>query len=464
MADKDLVPVSEFFAIKKISGSRLLAPGWEGLEIFARLPGQEARYLGFAEGQPPTVNYAVSKDGRALVFRHSAWKARSGTNLEPGIYQYVHGTGLKQLYPESKLAGQVRRQFERPIPSDVLPFSLRTTYTPEDLLRALKATGEELPLALVDATALHVAAFDGRPDDCEKLVRAGAQVDATTYWNFTALDLAIIRDQEEAAIRLLDLGADPYAGRYPTLNRAVMLGRMKVVRAMLDRGVDVDRGDAWGYRPLHLAVFAGTRLVGGVNEFFPNAETPRSILDRRVSGPLVQMLLDKGAKPELRDKYGKTALASAGVATPAEAMQRLQAVTPLQADACDESIFYKVADAHPGIRWEAPASGASADAALGCILRSAKDSATMEVQRYMSSGLYRFVKECGSEDGMVVHRLFEYKTKAQPYLLRLHKDLYVEPRTYVLVKSRRHPAGSYHHSVEQASNDDTKLPACKPDA
>jgi hypothetical protein len=459
-ADDGLVTISEFFAIKRVSGTRLLAPKWEGIEIFVQLPGQEPQYLGFTEARPREKTFAVSRDGRSLVFRHSGWKARPESKLEPGIYQYVYGTGLKLHRLEKEVTGHSHWQNEKELPPDILPFRSRGTYSSKDPVWALRATGEEFPLALLDATPLHWAAFEGRTEECEKLIKEGAVPNASTYWNFTALDLAIIRDHEETAIRLLELDAHPNAGRNPALHRAVMLGRMKVVQALLAGGADVNGADDRGYTPLHLAIFAGSRLVGGVNEFFPHTETPRSILDRNVSAPLVQMLLEKGANPALRDGYGKTALGSAGRGTPEEARRLLQAAGPAEADPCDEALLYETADAHPGIRWISARRGASGNAALGCILRSAEDDATIEVKSYMSSGLYRFLRECNAKEDTVIYRLFEYKEKARPYLLRLHKDLLAEPRTYIVISSHRNPVGSYHHSIAQKGNDASGITLC----
>lgn len=476
IASDELVALSEFFAIKRVSGG--IGPyKWEGNEIYLRAPGKEPQYIGFIDGGPPTgmgplsratnqlraTTIAVSKDGRSLVFRQSTRNAGSGSRLEPGIYQYVYGTGVRVIRLANELSGLFYTQYEKALPQDILPFKYTISYTPKDLLWGLRATGEEFPLGLLDGTPLHSAAFDGRTEDCARLIREGADPNATTYWGFTALDLAIIRDHEETAIQLLALGAEPNSGRYPALHRAVMLGRVKVVQAMLAYSVDVNGADDRGYTPLHLAVFAGTRLVGGVNTFFDNAETPRSMLDKNVTTPLVRMLLDKGANPALRDKHGKTALGSVGRGTPLDAKELLQAASPAESDACDEALLYETADAHPAIKWISPRRGASGNAALGCILRSAGDDGTLEAKAYMSSGLYRFLRECKPEEDKV-YRLFEYKEKARPYLLRLHTQPLVEPRTYIVVGSRRSPVGSYQHSIDQKSNDVSRMTLCPLDA
>lgn len=97
------------------------------------------------------------------------------------------------------------------------------------------------------------------------------------------------------------------------------------------------------------------------------------------------------------------------------------------------------------------------------MLRSQDDDAPLELKAYMSSGLYRFVRECDSE-GASVYRLFEYKNSARPYLLRLHTDPLVDPKTYIVVVSYLEPAGNYQHGIAEAGNAAAGLARCPPDA
>lgn len=86
-AADELIAISEFFAIRRVSGSALFRQKREGNEIFVRVPGQDPQYLGFTEGGLSAgVTLAVSKDGRSLVFRQSGWTASSESRPEPGIF------------------------------------------------------------------------------------------------------------------------------------------------------------------------------------------------------------------------------------------------------------------------------------------------------------------------------------------------------------------------------------------
>jgi hypothetical protein len=318
-AKDEPVAISEFLATKNVSGG--MGPyKYKKTDIFARLPGNKFEYIGTSASGPPggvgflgdsvqglrAITMAVSQDERSLVFRHWAAKAPGKSKLEAGIYHYVHGQGLKLLLPLNEIAGLTYTSWEKPFPSDVMPFAYALTYSPKDLLWGLRADGEKFPLALYEASPLAWAAFEGHTADCIALLESGAEIDAVGYWGFTALDLAIIRNHQETAVMLLKLGANPKVGTYPTFQRAVMLGRMDVVQAMLDLGVDVNSVDSRGYTPLHQAVFVGSRQVGDVDRFFPNSETPRSLLERNITAELVRMLLDAGADQNIRDIYGNT--------------------------------------------------------------------------------------------------------------------------------------------------------------
>ncbi len=140
-----------------------------------------------------------------------------------------------------------------------------------------------------------------------------------------------------------------------------------------------------------------------------------------------------------------------------------RAVSPNASVSCNDVLVYEIADAHPGIRWISPRKGVSGNAALSCILRSEMDDGTLELKAYMSSGLYRFVRECSSEEKSI-YRVFEYKNSARPYLLRLHTNEFVDPKTYVVVSSHRKPAGHYQHGIAETSNDASRIRLCPPDA
>ena len=131
-----------------------------------------------------------------------------------------------------------------------------------------------------------------------------------------------------------------------------------------------------------------------------------------------------------------------------------------EAVSCDQTLMYETADDYPRIKWISIRPGMSQNTALSCLLHSDADDGTLELKAYLSSGLYRFVREC-SADETHIYRLFEYKNKGRPYLLRLHTNQFVDPKTYVVVGSYRKPGGNYQHHISEGSNDASKLRNCQ---
>lgn len=123
---------------------------------------------------------------------------------------------------------------------------------------------------------------------------------------------------------------------------------------------------------------------------------------------------------------------------------------------CQDPFFYDTADAHPGIRWISTKRGGS------CIMGSGVDGATIETVDYMSSGLYRFVRECRTDD-QTIYRLFEYKNSGLPYLFRLHPTPYLDPRAYVTIVSHHKTTGAYQHSVAEKAHFASSIRLCPPE-
>lgn len=92
-------------------------------------------------------------------------------------------------------------------------------------------------------TALHLAAFFGRPDAVRFLLDRGAAADAagTGWMTGTALHSAASSRQPEAVAMLLDAGADPDArqsGGWTPLHAAAKNGDLASVEALLAAGAD----------------------------------------------------------------------------------------------------------------------------------------------------------------------------------------------------------------------------------
>ena len=157
------------------------------------------------------------------------------------------------------------------------------------------------------------------------------------------LDQAVKSDDAATVQSAIGRGADvnatsspdirnPYAGHRP-LVAAIQMSRMESVPALLKGGADPNLRDKSGYTPLHLAVananvgLTQTLLEAGAD---PNAgyvpptppssgpigvgippvagQTPLMVAAGQRSARRVEMLLQKGARPDLKDARGRTAL------------------------------------------------------------------------------------------------------------------------------------------------------------
>jgi ankyrin repeat protein len=111
-------------------------------------------------------------------------------------------------------------------------------------------------------TAMMLAAQKGHLDVVERLLKAGAEVDATGASGTTSLMWAAFTGHDDVARALLAAGADPNAadagsdGSTPLMIAALMLDA-DTVRLMIDKGGDVHAGNERNQTPLMFAALSG---------------------------------------------------------------------------------------------------------------------------------------------------------------------------------------------------------------
>lgn len=141
---------------------------------------------------------------------------------------------------------------------------------------------------------LHEAARDGRLDDIRKHVKDGLGIDERDPAGATPLHVAVDEGQEQAALLLLELGADPNAADdkgFSPLHLAVIREAPGVVRALLEaKGIDVNPKSFPPQRP----EFDGP----------PPETTPLNVAVEMRQAEVVRALLAKGADPNLADGNG----------------------------------------------------------------------------------------------------------------------------------------------------------------
>lgn len=176
---------------------------------------------------------------------------------------------------------------------------------------------EYAALGIPGDAPLATAIRNGQARLLERLLRAGADLNARTLRGTTALHLAA-GDAACTAV-LLRAGADVQArdalGRTP-LHRAVQKGQLDVARLLLKAGVDPNASDCDGQTPLHDAVRNGSlelvRLLldhgAAVDATGLYGETALHVAAQTGRQELVGLLLDAGAPPGPADEFGSTPL------------------------------------------------------------------------------------------------------------------------------------------------------------
>jgi len=137
-------------------------------------------------------------------------------------------------------------------------------------------------------TVLHYAAFKGDVEIIKRLIAAGADINAEeNERGYTPLHVALMMSKEEAALELINAGADivraDRRGRTP-LHLAARKCLVRAVEELLRRGVLVNAVDAEGDTPLH--------------------HTVEYCDDFRLRRRIKSLLLNHGADPKIRNKKG----------------------------------------------------------------------------------------------------------------------------------------------------------------
>lgn len=192
------------------------------MELYLEEPDGDLVFLGRERSDYRNRFYAISEDGRSIV-----WRQGVGPERPKGVYRYDPESGVREVCGDLSL-----RQVEgRDVPSQLLAFTSAAP-DPDRRTWAFDASGERLLLALYRAHPIHEAAYDGDEAALDGLLAAGAEPDATTYWGHTPLEIAIVRGHEDAAVRLIEAGAPAALSEGSAAALACLLQRDAVLRAL----------------------------------------------------------------------------------------------------------------------------------------------------------------------------------------------------------------------------------------
>ncbi|HXT10886.1 MAG TPA: ankyrin repeat domain-containing protein [Candidatus Angelobacter sp.] len=173
-------------------------------------------------------------------------------------------------------------------------------------------------------TPLHLAADAGKADMISLLIDSGASVDATNNQGATPLFLAVNSVRQDAVRVLLAHKADPNRpgrldfgnGRHSPLVQPINVtrGKTKILAMLLDAGADPDGQPDYSQTPLFVALAGGNTddarmlLEHGANpNRLGNGEPPLvTALNKPESKPVIPLLLEKGADPNVTIRDGLT--------------------------------------------------------------------------------------------------------------------------------------------------------------
>jgi ankyrin repeat protein len=137
-------------------------------------------------------------------------------------------------------------------------------------------------------TSLFRAAQFGDTAIAGLLLRTGIDMDAKTINNETALRAAVVNENREMVYWLLKNGADanrPDSYNALPLSYAVVLNDAAIVKAVAEKTTDINWQDIDGITALMWACY-----------------------DEHDNPGIIQMLLDRGANPDIKDKKNRTPL------------------------------------------------------------------------------------------------------------------------------------------------------------
>ncbi|GHT80567.1 hypothetical protein FACS1894130_11930 [Spirochaetia bacterium] len=170
-----------------------------------------------------------------------------------------------------------------------------------------------------------LCANDGTAQEIRAAVKAGANVNAATYYGMTPLMYAVINHNAEVVRILLDAGAKVNAADDTGATPLMMVassGDVDLIQILLDAGADITVRDNWDHDALHhakkdtpaYALLRDVALAAGVDVDAPMSPRDFIALCKWGTAEEIRAAIDAGADVNgVYDDYGYTALMNAAL-------------------------------------------------------------------------------------------------------------------------------------------------------
>ena len=252
--------------------------------------------------------FAISNDGERLIYIHLPFFAGKRSKKEGGIYLFEHGSGERLLYKEEEII-VFWRNWPKPIPENAIWVKFKKKEMgvfKRNPTMLLNTEGEEYPIGLHDATPIQIAAYYGQIEEVKKQIDEGADIAASSYWGYTALEIAMIQGHQDLAILLLNEGDDvSLVDKTSPLHMALEFRLSKVIDVLISKGININQKDKNGYTPLHSfadkGLITGHWIIWGKIQDYSNWWNHTSI-----DFDMVNYLVENGADINAKDNDGKT--------------------------------------------------------------------------------------------------------------------------------------------------------------
>lgn len=180
-------------------------------------------------------------------------------------------------------------------------------------------TSDYLPFPGGINTNLMIAAAKGYPSEIHRLIKLGADIDATDYENITPLIYAVANNRLTTVKSLLEYNPDTEVftnGGESALHIAAKDNMPDIAEALIRADTDINLKDAYGATPLHYASAYGYTylcdmlLYYGANIEARSDDGSTPLISAVFSGQAVisDLLLQSGSDPNIPDNKGYTPL------------------------------------------------------------------------------------------------------------------------------------------------------------